>query len=91
MLKIIPVLEEARVLDRKEKERKVKGEKRRVTRKDCKRLKGLRNIAKKRMFEDRGALSKEEGDLIREYCTKKTFSAAGQEMAPKTKQKKEMK
>ena len=91
MLKIFPVLEEGRVPDRKEKERKVEGEKRRVTSKDCKRLKGLRNIAKKRMFEDRGDLSKEEGDLIREYCTKKTFSAAGQEVALKTMQKKEMK
>ena len=76
--------------DRNEKERKVEGEKRRVTRKDCKRLRGFRNIAKKRMFEDRGALSKEEGDLIREYRTKKTFSADGQEMALKTMQKKEI-
>ena len=56
---------------------KLKG--RRVTREECKRLreefevvgfmaqKGLRNIAKKRMLEDRGASPREDGDLLREY------------------------
>ena len=29
--------------------------------------KGLENIAKKRMLEDRGALPREDGDLLREY------------------------
>ena len=58
---------------------KLKGKKERVTRKECKRLreefevggfmaqKGLCNIATKRMLEDRGALPREDGDLLREY------------------------
>ena len=55
------------------------GQKRKVTRKECKILreefevggfmakKGLWYIAKKRMLEDRGALPKEDGNQLREY------------------------
>ena len=36
--------------------------------------KGLWNVAKKRMLEDKGALPKEDGNLLREYrCMKKHF------------------
>ena len=57
----------------------IEGHKRRVTRKECKRLReefevggvmaqnGLWNIVKKRMLRDRGAVPKEDGDLLREY------------------------
>ena len=43
-----------------------------VTRKECKRLGeefevGGWNIAKRRLFDDRGALPKEDRDLLREY------------------------
>ena len=43
------------------------------------RKKGDWNIAKKRMLEDRGALLKEEGDLVKEYKAMhdKTSSAVG--------------
>ena len=57
----------------------MKGEKERVTRRECKSLreefevggfmaqKGLWNITKRRMLEDRVALPREDGDLLREY------------------------
>ena len=56
--------------------RKIEGQKRRVTRKDRKRLgeepevggkKGLWNVVNGRMLEDRGVLLREDGDLLREY------------------------
>ena len=65
--------------DRNAKGWKVEGEERRVTRKECKRLREefevwgfmaqneLWHIAKQRMLVDRGALPREEGDLTREY------------------------
>ena len=58
---------------------KIEGQNRRVTKKECKRLreefevegftaqKGLWNIAKSKKLEDRGALPREDGDLLREY------------------------
>ena len=67
--------------DRNAKIRKGEGEKRRVTKKECKRLREefevegfmapkefWKNIANKRMFEDRRAMPREEEkDLIREH------------------------
>ena len=79
MLKLILTLEEERVLAKNARGWKIEGQRRRVTRKQCKRLreefevggfmaqKGLWNIAKKRMLEGRGALPREDGDLLREY------------------------
>ena len=67
----------------------LKSKKKEVTRKECKRLreefevgdfmaqKGLRNIAKKRMLEDTGALPRETCSVNTNPCTKKTFSVAG--------------
>ena len=54
------------------------------------RKKGLWNITKKRMLEDRGAVPKEDVDILREYkpCTKKTFSAVGWEKMWKVKTRK---
>ena len=56
-----------------------KGQKRRITRKECRRLwnvfetggfipqEGLWNVAREKMLQDRGALPSEEGDIVREY------------------------
>ena len=77
MLTTILMPGKGEVPDRYAGERKVEGGKRRATSKECKRprqefevggfmaQKGLWNVSKKRMLEDRGVLSKEEGDLIR--------------------------
>ena len=58
---------------------KIEGQKRRITREEHRRLwnefetggfitkKGLWNVARKKMLQDRGALSKEEEDIVREY------------------------
>ena len=71
-----------RVLAKNAKGWNVEGRKNMVTRKECYRLleefevggfmalKGSWNVAKRRMLEDRGALSKEDGDLLREYQAK---------------------
>ena len=55
MLKIILKLEKGKVPDRKPSRWKIEGEKRRVTRNKCKRLR-VWNIAKKKLLEDRGTL-----------------------------------
>ena len=78
-LKRILILEEERVPARNARGREIEGQKKRVIRKDYKRLReefevegfmarrGSWHIAKKRMLEDRGALPREDGDLLREY------------------------
>ena len=51
---------------------------------------GLWNIVKKKMLEDRGQLPQEEGDLIREYNAvhENIFSVVDGERIQKIKQKK---
>ena len=76
MLKRILISEEGRVPDRNVSGWTMEGEKRRVTRKECKRQfevagfmarkKGLWSIAKNRMLEEILALTKEDGDSISE-------------------------
>ena len=78
MLKRISPLEEERVPAKNSRGWKIARQKKRVTRMECKRLgkefevggsmaqKELWNI-KKSMLEHRGALPREDGDLLREY------------------------
>ena len=78
-LKRIEIHEDVRVPDKEAKNWKLEGQKRRTTRKESKRQfkkfemggfmaqKGLWNLAREKMLLDRGALSKEEGDVVREY------------------------
>ena len=75
MLKRIRVLEDGRIPAKKARNWKIEGQKRRITRKKQRRLwnefetvgfvarKGLSNVARERMLQDRGALPKEEGDV----------------------------
>ena len=79
MLKRIQVLEEDRIPADEAGSWNVEGQKRRITMKVFRRLwnecetggfmaqKGLWNVAREKMLEDRGALPKEDGDQLREY------------------------
>ena len=74
------ILEDGRVLAKDAKDWKQEGKRRRITRKDHRRLsnefemeglmaqKELWNLAREReTLQERGAMSKEEGDVVREY------------------------
>ena len=79
MIKRIQILEDGRVPAKEAKDWKIEGKKRRITRKECTRLinefeleglmaqKGLWNLAREKRLQERGAMPKEEGDVIREY------------------------
>ena len=79
MVKRIQILEEGRVPAKEARNWKIEGKKRRITRKKCKRQingfeleglmaqKGLWNFAREKRLQERGAIPKEEGDVIREY------------------------
>ena len=72
MLKRIKVLEEGRLPAKEAKNWKIEGQKRRITRKEYRRLgnefkTGGFMVAREKMLRDRGALPKEEGDILREY------------------------
>ena len=79
MLKRIQVLEDGRVPAKEARIWKIEGQKRRITRKEYHRLlnnfemegfmaqKGLWNLARENLLQDRGEWPKEEGDDIREY------------------------
>ena len=82
MLKRIFILVEGRVPDRNARGWKIEGQKGRVTRKGCTRLRGrnlkweacmaqkeLWSIAEKKMLEDRRTWPKEDGHLLREHQT----------------------
>ena len=72
-----PNLEDGRGPSKGGKNWRIEGHKRRITRKEYRRLwneiemggflaqKGLWNLAREKMLEDRGALPKEEGDIVR--------------------------
>ena len=91
MLNIILQIPEERVPDRSARGREVEVYKRRVSRKECKRLREEFEVGgfiaqdrfvehcQKRTPEDSGALRKEEGNIIRKArpCTKKTSSVVG--------------
>ena len=78
MLKLIRVLEDGRVPAKEARNRKIEGQNRRITRNEYQRLyiklemqgfmarKGLWNLARVNVLQDRGALPKEGGDVIRE-------------------------
>ena len=77
--KRIQVLADGRVPDKEAKNWRIEGQKRRITRKEYRRLlnkfqmegfmaqKGLWNLARKSVLQDRGALPEEEGDVIGEF------------------------
>ena len=79
MIKRIQILEGGRIPAKHAKDWKIEGTKRRITRKENRRLsnefemeglmsqKGLWNLARERRLRERGAMPKEEGDVIREY------------------------
>ena len=79
MQKRIQVLEDGRVPAKEARNWKIEGKKRRITSKEYRRLwnefetgafmarKGLWNVAREKMLQDRDALPKEEGDTVREY------------------------
>ena len=79
MLKRIQILEDGRVLAKETTNWRIEGEKSRITGKEYRRLlneyeleelmaqRGLWNLAKEKRLQDRGALPREEGDVIREY------------------------
>ena len=77
MLKRSEVLEDGRVLAKDARHLRIRGQKRRITRKEYQRLlnnfevegfdaKGLWNLAREKILRERGALPKEEGDAVRE-------------------------
>ena len=78
MLKRIQVLEDGRAA-KEARSWRIEGQKRRITRKECQRLlnkfemegpmaqNGLWNLVGEKVLRRRGALPKEEGDVIREY------------------------
>ena len=79
MIKRIQTLEDGRIPANEAKDWKMEGKKRRITRKVFQRLihefeleglmtqKGLWNLAREKRLQERGAMPKEEGDVIREY------------------------
>ena len=79
MLKRIQILEDGRVPAKEVKDWKIEGKRMRITRKEYKRLmnefeleglraqKGLWNLAREKILQKRGAIPKEEGDVIREH------------------------
>ena len=79
MLKRIQVLEDGGVATKEARSWRIEGPKRRFTRKEYQRLlnkfemegcmaqKGLGNLVREKVLQDRGELPKEEGDVIREY------------------------
>ena len=81
MLKRIQILEDGRIPAKEAKDLKIKGMKRRTTRKEYRRLsfefemeglmahKGLWNFAREKL-QERGAMLEEESDVIREYNAK---------------------
>ena len=91
MLKRFLILEDGRVPAKEANYWKIDGQIRRITRKEDGRLlkefemggfmaqKGLWNLARDEMVQDRGALPKEEGDVLRETrtCMKRTSWAVG--------------
>ena len=72
----IQVLEDGRMLAKEARNWKIEGQKKRITREEYRRLwnefetggfmaqKGLWNVAKEKILQDRGALPKEEGDMV---------------------------
>ena len=78
MLKRIQVLEDGRIPAKEVRNWKIEGQKRRITWKEYRILsndfemggsisqKSLWNVAREKMLQDRGALPKEEGDIVRE-------------------------
>ena len=79
MVKRIQIFEEGRVPAKEAKNWRIEGEKKRITRKESKRLlnnfeiegemaqKGMWNLAKENTMKERGKLPNEEGDVVREY------------------------
>ena len=79
MMKRIPIFEEGRVPAKEAKNWRIEGEKKRITRKEYKRLlnnfemegemaqKGLWNLAEENTMKERGKLPNEEGDVVREF------------------------
>ena len=79
MLERIKILEDGRVPAKEAEDWKIEGRKKRITRKEYKRLindfeleglraqKGLWNLAREKILQKRGAIPKEECDVIREY------------------------
>ena len=79
MIKRIQILEDGRVPAKEAKDWKIEGKKRRITRKECKRLinafvleglmaqKELWNLAREKRSHERDPTPKEECDVIREY------------------------
>ena len=74
MLKRIRVLEDGRIPAEEARNWKIEGQNSWVTWEGCGRLwsglmaqKGLRNVAREKMLQDRGVLPKEEGDIVREH------------------------
>ena len=79
MLKRIQVLEDGRVPATEARSWRIEGPQRRITRKEYQRLlnkfemegciaqKGLGNLVREKVLQDRRELPKEEGDVIREY------------------------
>ena len=78
LLKLILSVEAGRIPAKEARNWKIEGQKGRMTRKEYRRLwnqfetggfraqKGLWNVAREKMSQDRGALLKEEGDLVKE-------------------------
>ena len=79
MLKRIQVLEDGGVATKEARSWRIEGPKRRIARKEhqgffnkfemegCMAQKGLGNLVREKVLQDRGELPKEEGDVIREY------------------------
>ena len=79
MLKRIQVLDDGRVPAKEARSWRIEGQKTRITRKGHQRLlskveiegfmsqKGLWNLVREKVLRERGALPKEEGDVIRKY------------------------
>ena len=79
LLKMIQVLEDGRVPAKEANNWSIEGQKRRITRKEYQRLlnkfemegftaqEGLWNLVREKVLRERGALPKEEGDVIGEY------------------------
>ena len=79
MIQRIQVLGNGRVPAKEARNWKIEGQKKRITRKEYQRLqkifemegfmahKRLWNLATEKVLQDRGALPKEEGDVLREY------------------------
>ena len=79
VMKRIQIVEDGRVLAKEAKNWRIEGQKRKIIGKEYRRLsnefeleglmarKGLWNLASEKRLLDRGALPREEGDVIREY------------------------